>query len=173
MAYLCGRYYVPLGINILQLNLQQYKKTLSSITSDLRENALFKAHTLQQTIPLNIDILALFSEIFDLDRGVPAEPDLALSKEMEKIFHSTYKEISLVKKRLMGTLESLLLAASNNLVKTITKRFSYQILNHFSLLCDIPVPILRFWLSYKRIFLISALKKSLAYSIPFRIPTIY
>ncbi|AAF39673.1 HAMP domain-containing protein [Chlamydia muridarum str. Nigg] len=88
----------PLGINIFQLNLQQYKKTLVSTTSDLRENALFKAHTLQQVIPLNVDILALFSEIFDLDRGVPSEPDLVLSKEMEKIFHSTYKEISLVKK---------------------------------------------------------------------------
>ena len=84
----------PLGINIFQLNLLQYKKTLLSTTSDLRENALFKAHTLQQIIPLNIDILALFSEIFDLDRGVPSEPDLALSKEMEKIFYSTYKEIS-------------------------------------------------------------------------------
>lgn len=88
----------PLGINIFQLNLLQYKKTLLSTTSDLRENALFKAHTLQQIIPLNIDILALFSEIFDLDRGVPSEPDLALSKEMEKIFYSTYKEISLVRK---------------------------------------------------------------------------
>ncbi len=76
----------PLGINIFQLNLQQYKKTLVSTTSDLRENALFKAHTLQQVIPLNVDILALFSEIFDLDRGVPSEPDLVLSKEMEKNF---------------------------------------------------------------------------------------
>ncbi|MBQ8498918.1 SpoIIE family protein phosphatase [Chlamydia sp.] len=88
----------PLGINIFQLNLQQYKKTLASTTSDLRENALFKAHTLQQIIPLNVDILSLFSEIFDLDRGVPSEPDITLSREMEKIFRSTYKEISLVKK---------------------------------------------------------------------------
>lgn len=113
----------PLGINILQLNLQQYKKTLSSITSDLRENALFKAHTLQQTIPLNIDILALFSEIFDIDRGVPAEPDLALSKEMEKIFHSTYKEISLVKKEADGNFR----VVASSRIEQLGKNYNQEI----------------------------------------------
>ncbi|SPN73907.1 Phosphoserine phosphatase rsbU,stage II sporulation protein E,Stage II sporulation protein E (SpoIIE) [Chlamydia serpentis] len=87
----------PLGINIIWLNLDQYRSTVTSISNALRENAAFKANTLTQIVPLNIDVLSLFSDVLDLDAGIPDTPNVPLSNEMKKVFQGTYDEISLVK----------------------------------------------------------------------------
>ncbi|ANH78594.1 SpoIIE family protein phosphatase [Candidatus Chlamydia sanziniae] len=88
---------LPLGVNIILLYLGQHHTVVSSIANALKENAAFKANTLTQIVPLNADVLALFSEVLELPMGVPYTPNLTLSKEMERIFHTTYKEISLIK----------------------------------------------------------------------------
>ncbi|ANG66028.1 SpoIIE family protein phosphatase [Chlamydia gallinacea] len=87
----------PLGINIVLLNLKQYRNTVSSITIAFKENAAFKIDALQQIVPLNADILTLFSEILDLKEGIPTLPNVELSNKMHQMFSATYNEISLIK----------------------------------------------------------------------------
>ncbi|AHK63598.1 PP2C family protein-serine/threonine phosphatase [Chlamydia avium] len=87
----------PLGINIVLLNLKQYRNTVSSVAIAFKENAAFKVDALQHTVPLNADILTLFSEILDLDAGIPTHPNIELSNKMHRMFNSTYDEISLIK----------------------------------------------------------------------------
>ncbi|EPJ33496.1 HAMP domain protein, partial [Chlamydia psittaci 06-1683] len=88
---------IPLGINIVLLNLRQYHTTVSSVTLAFKENATFKVDTLMQIVPLNADVLALFSEVLDLDEGIPSIPNVELSNEMQRMFSSSYDEISLIK----------------------------------------------------------------------------
>ena len=101
---------VPLGINIVLLNLGQYHSTVKSISTALRENTAFKSNTFMQIVPLNSDVLSLFSEVLQLNKGVPNAPDWALSNEMQKIFHQTYDEISLIKIQENG--EKIVVASS-------------------------------------------------------------
>ena len=63
-----------------------------------------------QIVPLNSDVLSLFSEVLQLNKGVPKAPDWALSNEMQKIFHQTYDEISLIKIQENG--EKIVVASS-------------------------------------------------------------
>lgn len=92
-----GAIIFPLGVNIVLLNLKQYRNTVASIAIAFKENAAFKTDALQQIVPLNADILSLFSEILDLDEGIPSLPNVELSNKMHRMFNSTYNEISLVK----------------------------------------------------------------------------
>ncbi|SYX09423.1 Phosphoserine phosphatase rsbU,stage II sporulation protein E,Stage II sporulation protein E (SpoIIE) [Chlamydia poikilotherma] len=101
---------IPLGINIVLLNLRQYHTTVSSVTVAFKENAAFKVDTLMQIVPLNADVLALFSEVLDLDEGIPSVPNVELSNEMQRIFSSTYDEISLIKLQSNG--EKIVVASS-------------------------------------------------------------
>ncbi|AAP05703.1 PP2C family protein-serine/threonine phosphatase [Chlamydia caviae] len=101
---------IPLGINIVLLNFRQYHTTVSSVAAAFKENASFKADTLMQIVPLNADVLALFSEVLDLDEGVPSVPNVELSNEMQRIFSSTYDEISLIKLQPNG--EKIVVASS-------------------------------------------------------------
>ncbi|BAA99001.1 SpoIIE family protein phosphatase [Chlamydia pneumoniae] len=87
----------PLGINIVWLNLDQYRTIVSAISTALKENAAFKANTLTQIVPLNVDVLSLFSDVLDLDAGIPETPNVLLSNEMQKVFQGIYNEISLIK----------------------------------------------------------------------------
>ncbi|QVE49485.1 PP2C family protein-serine/threonine phosphatase [Chlamydia crocodili] len=101
---------IPLGINIVLLNLRQYHTTVSSVAAAFKENAAFKVDTLMQIVPLNADVLALFSEVLDLDEGIPPAPNVELSNEMQRIFSSTYDEISLIKLQSNG--EKIVVASS-------------------------------------------------------------
>ncbi|BAE80822.1 sigma regulatory RsbW antagonist [Chlamydia felis Fe/C-56] len=101
---------IPLGINIALLNIRQYRTTVSSVAVAFKENAAFKADTLMQLVPLNADVLALFSEVLDLDEGIPSVPDVELSNEMQRMFSSTYDEISLIKLQPNG--EKIVVASS-------------------------------------------------------------
>ncbi|WP_348663383.1 SpoIIE family protein phosphatase [Chlamydia vaughanii] len=101
---------LPLGINIVLLNLRQYRTTVSSVAVAFKENAAFKVDTLMQIVPLNADVLALFSEVLDLDEGVPSVPNVELSNEMQRMFSSTYEEISLIK--LLPNGEKIVVASS-------------------------------------------------------------
>lgn len=86
---------IPLGINIILLNIKQYRSTLESTYAALEENALVKVDTLSQVVPLNVDILKLFTEVLDLDIEMPQAPDINLSNKIKDMFGSTYEEISL------------------------------------------------------------------------------
>lgn len=89
---------IPLGINIVLLNIRQYTTIVRNAVSAFEENARLKASTLSQLVPLNIDALTLVSEVLDLELGIPSQPNVELSQEMERIFATTYDEISLLKK---------------------------------------------------------------------------
>ncbi|QXE26696.1 PP2C family protein-serine/threonine phosphatase [Chlamydia buteonis] len=101
---------IPLGINIVLLNLRQYRTTVSSVTLAFKENATFKVDTLMQIVPLNADVLALFSEVLDLDEGIPSAPNVELSNEMQRMFSLSYDEISLIK--LLPNGEKIVVASS-------------------------------------------------------------
>lgn len=88
---------IPLAMNIVLLNLRQYRHTLCSITQALQDNALLKANSLLQILPPNEDVLTLFTDVLDLDEGIPTSPNLGLSHAMQRMFDTTYEEISLIK----------------------------------------------------------------------------
>ncbi|EPP34757.1 HAMP domain protein [Chlamydia ibidis] len=87
---------LPLGLNIVLLGMKQYRHTLAFASLAFQENAGSKANTLSQIAPLNADILSLFTDVLDLDESMIHSPNLKLSQDMEKIFRSTYEEISLI-----------------------------------------------------------------------------
>lgn len=114
---------IPLGINIVLLNVKQYRITVDSSTSILENNSLFKAHTLTQIAPLNAEALSLFVEVLDLNQKVPKEPDLHLSQEMHRIFDSAYQEISLIQQQ---PNEEKIVVASN-ILENVGKNYNDKI----------------------------------------------
>ncbi|WP_201456441.1 PP2C family protein-serine/threonine phosphatase [Chlamydia sp. 17-3921] len=114
---------VPLGINIVLLNIEQYHSTVSSISNSLKENAAFKANTLMQIVPLNANVLALFSEVLQLDQGIPENPDTALSNEMQRVFSTTYDEISLIKIQANGDK----IVVASNLLEHLGENYTNKI----------------------------------------------